>query len=103
LTRDRHSALTRLGLAAALVAALALAGCGRKGPLDPPPGAAVDSPPPQQTSILSSSLRPQSPNQPPKQAAAPPPESTETAFDAEGNPIAGPGRRQRFFLDFLLD
>lgn len=30
----------RLAIAGALVAALGLAGCGRKGPLDPPPSAA---------------------------------------------------------------
>ncbi len=30
----------RLALVGAFAAALALAGCGRKGPLDPPPGAA---------------------------------------------------------------
>ena len=32
----------RLALIGALAAALALAGCGRKGPLDPPPGASID-------------------------------------------------------------
>lgn len=33
-------------LAFALAAALSLAACGRKGPLDPPPSAAIASPPP---------------------------------------------------------
>jgi predicted small lipoprotein YifL len=33
-------------LAVALAAALSLAGCGRKGPLDPPPSAAIPSTPP---------------------------------------------------------
>jgi predicted small lipoprotein YifL len=37
---DNRSAL-RLAAFAALAAALALGGCGRKGPLDPPPSAAV--------------------------------------------------------------
>jgi len=35
----------RLALIAALGAAIALAGCGRKGPLDPPPAAVVDGAP----------------------------------------------------------
>jgi predicted small lipoprotein YifL len=35
----------RLALIAALGATLALAGCGRKGPLDPPPAAVVDGTP----------------------------------------------------------
>ncbi len=32
---------TRLALIAALIAALGLTACGRKGPLDPPPGASL--------------------------------------------------------------
>ncbi len=35
----------RLVLVAALGATVALAGCGRKGPLDPPPAAVVDGAP----------------------------------------------------------
>ncbi len=38
--RFRDRPLFRLALIGGFVAALALAGCGRKGPLDPPPGAA---------------------------------------------------------------
>ena len=38
----------RLALGIALMLPTALAGCGRKGPLDPPPGAAIPSPPPAQ-------------------------------------------------------
>jgi predicted small lipoprotein YifL len=34
-----YSVLFRAGIAAALLAALALSGCGRKGPLEPPPSA----------------------------------------------------------------
>ncbi len=36
----------RLALVGVAVASLTLAGCGRKGPLDPPPGASVVAPPP---------------------------------------------------------
>ena len=39
---DRWS---RLALVAAMMAALALAACGRKGPLDPPPSAGLPPPP----------------------------------------------------------
>lgn len=35
-------ALHRLAVIAALMAALGVAGCGRKGALDPPPGASAD-------------------------------------------------------------
>jgi predicted small lipoprotein YifL len=38
----RTRSLTRLALIGALAASFALAGCGRKGPLDPPPGASLD-------------------------------------------------------------
>ena len=43
LFRDRPS--YRLALVGIAVAALTLAGCGRKGPLDPPPGASMVSEP----------------------------------------------------------
>jgi predicted small lipoprotein YifL len=36
--------LCRIAAIGALIAALGLAGCGRKGGLDPPPGAAVSGP-----------------------------------------------------------
>jgi predicted small lipoprotein YifL len=37
----------RLAALAALVVALGLAACGRKGPLDPPPGASAPAPAPE--------------------------------------------------------
>lgn len=43
LFRDRL--FPRLALVGIAVAALTLAGCGRKGPLDPPPGASMASAP----------------------------------------------------------
>ncbi len=39
--RFSHSLLARLALIGVFAAALGLAGCGRKGPLDPPPGASL--------------------------------------------------------------
>jgi predicted small lipoprotein YifL len=38
---SRYRPLCRLALIGALAAALGLAACGRKGPLDPPPGASL--------------------------------------------------------------
>ena len=38
----RASPFIRLATIGVLVAALGLAGCGRKGPLDPPPGASLE-------------------------------------------------------------
>jgi predicted small lipoprotein YifL len=40
-----HRLLPRLAIFAALAAAFALAGCGRKGPLDPPPASLTDQHP----------------------------------------------------------
>jgi predicted small lipoprotein YifL len=42
---EAHRRLPRLAIFAALVAALALAACGRKGPLDPPPASLTDQHP----------------------------------------------------------
>jgi predicted small lipoprotein YifL len=50
LTRYCDRLLVRLAAFAALGAALALGGCGRKGPLDAPPSAAI-SPAPDQPSL----------------------------------------------------
>ena len=41
LSRFRDLPFVTLALVGALTAAFALAGCGRKGPLDPPPAASV--------------------------------------------------------------
>jgi predicted small lipoprotein YifL len=78
----------RLALAAALSAALGLAACGRKGPLDLPPEAALG----QQT--------PAPPVVPPPGTAPP---VAQGGFDAQGNPIAPPGPRRGFILDPLLN
>jgi hypothetical protein len=70
-------------LAGALVAALALAGCGRKGGLDPPPMAAAGD------------------------AQAPPPGAT-AASPSDGRPVQPPSQtppatKQKTFLDWLID
>ena len=91
-------AVETLALAASLAAALALAGCGREGPLDPPPSAIAPQPAP---AAMVSPPAPAStdPNAPPvvSQNAA-----MKNGFDAKGNPVAAQSPRKDFPLDFLL-
>jgi predicted small lipoprotein YifL len=70
-------ALSRFVLIAALAAALGLAGCGRRGALEPPPSASISAPPAGAT-------------------GAP-------RYDAAGKPIKPAGQRKSFFLDWLLN
>jgi predicted small lipoprotein YifL len=75
-------ALTRLALIGALIAAFGLAGCGRRGALDPPPSAAISTP------------------------AAGQPANAKPAgqgFDPQGRPIASTGKKKHIFLDWLID
>ena len=72
--------LVRIAAIGALVAALGLAGCGRKGGLDPPPGAAVAD----------------------QGAVAQPVPGTEVGPDGRVAPPP-PGPQRRTFLDWLLD
>jgi predicted small lipoprotein YifL len=74
--------LARIALTgAALVLAFGLAGCGRKGGLDPPPSAAIAQPGPAQQA-----------------------QGQTARVDAQGRPVAPPARRNEpFFLDWLLN
>jgi len=124
LSRRRVS----VGLALGSIVILALAGCGRRSGLDPPPSAATPKTPKTSTAQTS----PPSPQPPASAAAAapasaaaaapasataaapasataaaPPPlpgheSAAKTGFDAEGNPVAAPGQKKPFILDFLL-
>jgi predicted small lipoprotein YifL len=82
-----------VALAALGIAALALAGCGRVGPLEQPPGPALAAP------ATSSQLR--SPDGTPAPGSA---EDTaaKTGFDSQGNPVATPSTKRSFILDPLL-
>ncbi len=82
--------MQRLALIGALAAALALAGCGRKGPLDPPPGTWIT--PPGAASISTS-------NQPGMVAPEPPPVQS----GPDGKPLAPPGPNRRIPADWLID
>ena len=77
---------------------MALAGCGRVGPLDPPPSAIA---PPPAPAALAPPLGPVStdPNAP--QVAAQN-AAVKNGFDAKGNPVAAQSPRKDFPLDFLL-
>jgi predicted small lipoprotein YifL len=80
----------------AVTVALALAACGRAGPLEPPPGPATAPVPSAQAS-------PQV-----RQADTPLPGVAEnaaaqkTGFDSQGNPVATSGQKRPFFLDPIL-
>jgi predicted small lipoprotein YifL len=65
-----------------------LAGCGRKGPLDPPPGAALTTP-----AHTAAQHHP---------AGAAQDEAARNGFDTQGNPVAPPGQKKSFILDPLL-
>ncbi len=83
-----------LRLAAVGVFALALAACGRKGPLDPPPSAAAPNPPPAQSGLTS------------PVGGVPigrPAESGNGGFTASGHPQAPRGEKKAFPLDVLLN
>ena len=75
-------ALTRLALIGALIAAFGLAGCGRKGALDPPPSASISAPPGGQPAHAKPS---------------------GSGFDNQGRPVASTGKKKHFFLDWLID
>lgn len=83
--RSAHAALTLLGLAA-----LALAGCGRKGPLDMPPSASAAQPVAAQDSSA-----------PPMPQQTNPLGWNNTAQD--NRPTATKGKKGSFALDPLLD
>ncbi len=84
--------LLRLAAFAMLGAAFALAGCGRKGPLDPPPSAAISPPPPNEPS-LGQAYDPNTPGflRAPRPAVVAPPATAPA-----------PPEKRSFFLDFLI-
>ncbi len=87
--------VSRLALIGALVAAFGLAGCGRKGALDPPPSAAAtgEQTPAQQTGTPS--------------FVQPIGGGTQSSGNAleyrNGNPMAPKGQKKHIPLDVLID
>jgi predicted small lipoprotein YifL len=91
---DRWS---RLALVTAMMAALGLAACGRKGPLDPPPSAGLTTP---QSSASRPSLGEET------NGFTPPPADDRaraaSAAPASATASPPPPPKKTFFLDFLL-
>jgi len=93
LTRFGDRRLARLAVIAALGAAFALAGCGRKGPLDAPPSAALVAPGPDDQPSLGDVNDPNMTGfvrAPPATRSAPP-------------PVAAVPEKRSFILDFLVN
>jgi len=85
LSASSNPRLVRIAAIGALVAALGLAGCGRKGGLDPPPGASIVDP---------------------AVAAAPGPglgPGPAPEVMPDGRPLAPPPPRRGTPIDFLID
>ena len=95
----RYRLSVGVALAAAVVAALSLAACGRKGDLEMPPGPATQPPvaaaPVTPSSFMPSSGTPMTQQQ--EDAAA-----VKNGFDSHGNPVAAPSARKSFILDPIL-
>lgn len=92
----RDHPLFRIALIGALAASLALAGCGRKGPLDPPPGASLEGVPQANMPDLMSG----------KGQPAPIGGHAKDGYsgvDENGQPMAPKGPRKRIPLDVLLN
>lgn len=92
----RAPPLLRLAAIGVLVASLGLAGCGRKGPLDPPPGAKLDGvTQPDRPDLMSSSGR----------ATPIGGESVDgyPGVGPDGQPMAPKGPEKRIPLDVLLN
>ena len=96
---NREAVLSRFtyfrpAVIAALAAAFALTGCGRKGPLDLPPGAAAAQPAkPANTGFGLTPMATQ------KEAPA-----TPAAFDSEGHPVAPANAPKKHLpIDWLIE
>jgi predicted small lipoprotein YifL len=80
LSRTSSRLLFSIAVGAVLVAALGLAGCGRKGGLDPPPGVSAVAVDPQQ--VREPEIGPDGrPVTPPPPVPAPPPQKRWTPID----------------------
>ena len=95
MSRFRDRPFLRLALIGVAVAALGLAACGRKGPLDPPPGASLAGEPQAHNPGLMSPV-----------GAAPiggQAKDGDTGVGPDGKPQAPKGEKKRIPLDILLN
>ena len=90
MKRSRCLAVATIG---ALAAALALAGCGRKGALDPPPGGYV-LPSSGMTPVTGRGLPQEQPQDQPQD---------QPRYGEDGRPIAPSGPERRIPADWLID
>jgi len=88
--------LTRLAMIGALVAALGLAACGRKGPLDPPPGAASAAPTQESAPATPAMIQPIGGGTPGRSHDG-------AGITREGAAVAPKGEKKRIPIDVLLD
>jgi predicted small lipoprotein YifL len=82
-----------MALAVVAVSGLALAACGRVGPRELPPGPAV---------APTAAATPAPPSEVAAIRGVTPDTSAKTGVDSQGRPVAGPGQKKPFFLDWLL-
>ena len=80
MARPFVSILLRGALVGALAIAGVLAGCGRKGPLEPPPSAQAVEP-----------------------GKEPATGKAQPVMTRDGYPVAPPGEKRHIFLDWLID
>jgi predicted small lipoprotein YifL len=78
-------------LLAIVVLAMALAACGRRGPLDPPPGGYAFDPGTVRTPTTNRGLRRENEQKPPEQ------------YDDEGRPVVPEGAKKKLPGDWLID
>ncbi len=86
---------SRWAIVVLAVAALALAGCGRKGPLDLPPNTSTPSP-------VASTPSPAATPSDAEQAASKP-SVFDPSYGANAPPVAAKGTKKPFLLDPLLN
>jgi predicted small lipoprotein YifL len=89
----------RMTLVVALIAPLALAACGRKGPLDPPPSAATPPPPTTPVPAPTGFIDPTTPTG----EAQPAPVRTTQAAPPPPPQATPPGTSHPLWNSFLLD
>jgi predicted small lipoprotein YifL len=94
VTRPQPASKIAFAAIGALIMALPLAACGRKGPLDPPPGGYAFEQGTIRTPVSKKGAA---------QPASEPAKKDEPTYDADGNPIAPSGTKKRLPGDWLLD
>jgi predicted small lipoprotein YifL len=90
-TRPIFRFAARTAFLGALAATLALAGCGRKGPLDPPPAASLQEPAAQSQSQSGSG------------AAQSQSSAVAIEYRTDGRPLAPRGQKRKLPADWLID